>query len=151
MHRSLRCRRSAVVRGCDGTTAAAQAQGQAAAPTTWTGPTMPDGQPDIAGVWDAVVFGSYSLTHPISGNEAFKLAVGGKIETKNPSRIVDPPDGIVPYHPRAAALQKKQQLDAEYPTRPEHIDRRTAASSAASRVPCTPPGPCSCSRADSSS
>ena len=99
-------------------TVVAQAPGASA----WTGPKTVDGQPDVQGVWDADLSGTYSLTHPISGGAAFNLAVGGKIDTKNPSRIVDPADGLVPYQPWAAALQKRQQLDAEYPTRPEHID-----------------------------
>ena len=41
---------------------------------------------------------------------------------KNPSRVVDPPDGKVPYQPWAATL-RQQQMDNEIgATRPEHID-----------------------------
>ena len=41
---------------------------------------------------------------------------------KNPSRVVDPPDGKVPYQPWAAAL-RQQQMESEIgATRPEQID-----------------------------
>jgi hypothetical protein len=39
-----------------------------------------------------------------------------------PSRIIDPPDGLVPYQPWAAARRNQQAIDYDTPTKPEHID-----------------------------
>jgi hypothetical protein len=38
------------------------------------------------------------------------------------SRIVDPPDGKIPYQPWALELKKTQDYDLEYPTKPWHVD-----------------------------
>ena len=78
---------------------------------------LSDGQPDVQGIWGAVLAGSVSLTNPISVNEDFE-----KQNVRRPSRIIDPPDGLVPYQPWAAALRNKQAIDYAQPTRPEHID-----------------------------
>jgi hypothetical protein len=94
----------------------------AAAANTWTGPRTPDGQPDVEGTWDAVISGSFSLVTPMAGGGRFNLLAAGKELPKNPSRIVDPPDGRVPYQPWAAALQQGQERDVDNPTRPWHID-----------------------------
>lgn len=82
---------------------------------------LADGQPDVQGIWSAVNGGSTSLTNPISGGADFERRVTG-VEVHLPSRIIDPPDGQVPYQPWAAARQKQQGYDYEHPTKPEHID-----------------------------
>src|SRR6202158_1807915 len=87
----------------------------------WPPDHLPDGQPDVQGIWSAVNGGSTSLTNPISGQADFDRQVTG-VESHVPSRIIDPPDGQVPYQPWAAALQKQQAHDYDHPTRPEHID-----------------------------
>jgi len=87
----------------------------------WPPQKLSDGQPDVQGIWAAVNAGSTSLTNPISGGEDFDRRVSGA-DIKRPSRVVDPPDGLIPYQPWAAARQKRQELDYERPTRPEHID-----------------------------
>lgn len=102
----------------------AQAQGGAAnrpASKPWPPQKLSDGQPDVQGVWAAVNAGSTSLTNPISGGEDFDRRVSGS-DIKRPSRVIDPPDGLIPYQPWAAARQKRQESDYERPTRPEHID-----------------------------
>jgi hypothetical protein len=77
----------------------------------------PDGQPDVQGIWGATRAGSVSLTNPISAAQDFENA-----DLKLPSRIIDPPDGQVPYQPWAAAKRKQQAIDYAWPTKPEHID-----------------------------
>ena len=44
------------------------------------------------------------------------------VDIKLPSRIIDPPDGQVPYQPWAAAKRAQQAIDYAWPTKPEHID-----------------------------
>jgi len=87
----------------------------------WPPQRLADGQPDVQGIWAAVNAGSTSLTNPISGGEDFDRRLSGE-NIRRPSRIIDPPDGLLPYQPWAAAKQKQQESDYEHPTRPEHID-----------------------------
>jgi hypothetical protein len=101
-----------------------QAPGGAAnrpASKPWPPQKLSDGQPDVQGIWAAVNGGSTSLTNPISGGEDFDRRVSGE-NIRRPSRVIDPPDGLLPYQPWAAARQKRQESDYERPTRPEHID-----------------------------
>jgi hypothetical protein len=105
----------------------AQVPGSAASPqvsgsSTWSGPRTPDGQPDVEGTWDALISGSFSLVTPMAGGGRSSLIMAGKPLPRNPSRIIDPPDGRVPYQPWAAALQQAQEKDIDEPTRPWHID-----------------------------
>jgi hypothetical protein len=111
-----------------GTTALAQPQGQQgnaraqpAQTTPWKPAHLLDGQPDVQGMWSSVLGGTVSLTNPVTGGADFDQRITGKF-SKNPSRIIDPSDGKVPYQPWAAALQARQQAEWENPTRPEHID-----------------------------
>jgi len=94
---------------------------QAVAPRPWPPEHLADGQPDVQGIWSAVSGGSTSLTNPISGQADFDRKITG-VEPHVPSRIIDPPDGQIPYQPWAAAKQKQQASDYDHPTRPEHID-----------------------------
>ena len=87
----------------------------------WPPVRLTDGQPDVQGMWSAVNGGSTSLTNPISGGADFDRRVTG-VEARAPSRIIDPPDGQLPYQPWAAARQKQQNSDYDRPTKPEHID-----------------------------
>ena len=94
---------------------------RAAVARPWPPERLPDGQPDVQGNWGSVLGGSVSLTNPISGGQDFERRVTGE-DIHNPTRIIDPPDGQVPYQPWAAARQKQQAYDYEHPTKPEHID-----------------------------
>ncbi len=102
-----------------------QGQGGAAnrpaASKPWPPQKLSDGQPDVQGIWAAANGGSTSLTNPISGGEDFDRRVSGE-NIRRPSRVIDPPDGLLPYQPWAAARQKRQEADYERPTKPEHID-----------------------------
>jgi hypothetical protein len=108
---------TATLRGQDGRATAPPAS----APRPWPPQRLPDGQPDVQGIWAAANAGSTSLTNPITGGEDFDRRVTGTT-IRRPSRIVDPPDGQVPYQPWAAARQRQQESDYEHPSRPEHID-----------------------------
>jgi len=103
-------------------------QGAAARPQTapkpWPPALTPDGQPDVQGSWRPVIGGTHSLDPAKSGAADFDERIGG-VAKPNPSRIVDPPDGHIPYQPWAAALQKKLEAAYENPTRPEHLDTQT--------------------------
>jgi hypothetical protein len=99
--------------------------GKAAAATRYEPPRRPDGQPDIQGVWGASPTGTFDLTDPKTGGgriqELVDLAAGKPSKTK-PSRVVDPPDGRIPYQPWAAAHQREMQSNVDHPTKREHID-----------------------------
>jgi hypothetical protein len=105
-------------------TVVGQQRGGAGAPAVsrpWPPERLPDGQPDVQGLWSAVNAGSTSLTNPVSGGADFDRRATG-VEARVPSRIIDPPDGQLPYQPWAAARVKQQGEDYRKPTKPEHID-----------------------------
>jgi hypothetical protein len=87
----------------------------------WPPARLADGQPDVQGIWAAQQGGSVSLSNPISGGADLQRRITGK-DIRVPSRIIDPPDGQVPYQPWAAARQKQQESVYDRPTKPEHID-----------------------------
>ncbi len=95
-----------------------------ASPRPWPPALTPDGQPDVQGSWRPVLGGTQSLDPAKSGAADFEERITGVVKI-NPSRIVDPPDGHIPYQPWAAALQKGLAAVYENPTRPEHIDSQT--------------------------
>jgi hypothetical protein len=81
------------------------------APTKpWWGKRLPDGQPELPqGIWRA----AEPQTRYID------VAPPGSVMV---SRVVDPPDGLIPYQPWARELKKTQDFDLEHPTKPWHID-----------------------------
>ena len=93
----------------------------AVAARPWPPARLADGQPDVQGLWSAINAGSLSLTNPISVGVDFDQRVTGK-DLRLPSRIIDPPDGQLPYQPWAAARKKEQASAYDHPTKPEHID-----------------------------
>jgi hypothetical protein len=94
------------------------------APRPWPPALLVDGQPDVQGSWRPVLGGTQSLDPAQSSAANFEERLTGVVK-RNPSRIVDPPDGHIPYQPWAAALQKGLEAVYENPTRPEHIDTQT--------------------------
>jgi hypothetical protein len=98
----------------------------------WTGKRRPDGQPDVQGFWLTAVYGMGCLSNPKTGPGCKPENMGnrggggrgGRAADNTPaaSRIIDTPDGQVPYQPWAKA--KQQYLIANYfePTRTEFID-----------------------------
>ncbi len=100
------------------------ASSAATAKSRWIPKRLPDGQPDVRGFWVAKVYGMGCLTDPRSGPGCVPDFVRGdrKPPPKAASRIIDTPDGEIPYQPWAK--EKQQYLLANYfePTRPEFLD-----------------------------
>ena len=90
----------------------------APAKAAYVQPRTPDGQPDIRGFWRSVPFGTYSLEdmslQGLGGGDFFTKIPGG-------SRIVDPPDGKIPYKPWAAA-KAKDIYDHHMDPKPYQLD-----------------------------
>lgn len=98
----------------------------AAANTAWP-PRRPDGQPDVQGFWVTVVYGMSCLKDPTRGVGCFDAQDGPSDRPRAPrtpaaSRIIDTPDGEIPYQPWAR--QRQQYLLTNYfePTKPEFLD-----------------------------
>jgi hypothetical protein len=107
--------------------ALAQAPNSEAAKVTpaWTPAHLPDGQPDVRGYWVAKVYGMGCLTNPRSGPgcvDEFETRGSRPKPPKAASRIIDTPDGEIPYQPWAR--QKQQYFLKNYfePTRQEFLD-----------------------------
>ena len=96
-------------------------QGQSLPARPWPPARLPDGQPDVQGFFGPVITGTQSVTNPTTGGAEFNQRITGVVE-RNPSRVVDPVDGRIPYQPWAAAKQTQQASDWDHPTRIEHVD-----------------------------
>jgi hypothetical protein len=103
-------------------TAAPASSTAATVPTKpWTQAHTPDGQPDWQGFWRANPGGD---TYDISGmapRPDSDLQGDGKKRAPI-RRIVDPPDGNIPYQPWAAAKAANTASHVDNPTKPEYID-----------------------------
>ncbi len=101
-----------------------QEEATPSATAPWPPAELPDGQPDVQGVWRPVARGTQSIVRAMSSGDYFRQLMGDDIPER-PSRIIDPENGQVPYQPWAAALQQELEAVYESPTRPEHIDTQT--------------------------
>ncbi|HKC56967.1 MAG TPA: hypothetical protein VKC35_12625, partial [Vicinamibacterales bacterium] len=90
----------------------------------WPPAKTADGQPNVEGTWRPVSGGTHSLDPALSSAQEFDQRITGVIK-RNPSFVVDPPDGHIPYQPWAASLRKNLEANYENPTRPEHVDTQT--------------------------
>jgi len=81
----------------------------------WSGPRLPDGQPDIQGHWSNTIGNHNNLTDPQGGGR------GARAE-RAPSRVSDPPDGQVPFQPWARARQEEFRAHLEDPIRSEYVE-----------------------------
>ncbi len=91
-------------------------------------PAVAQGGRDLQGFWTAAVAGTYDLTDPRGGEirvEEVAAAARGVVRKANPSRVIDPPDGRIPYQPWARDKHANLRANADNPTRPEHIDTQT--------------------------
>jgi len=81
-----------------------------AATQPWRGKRLPDGQPELPqGIWRVVEPQTRYIDKPPAGSVMA-------------SRVVDPPDGLIPYQAWAREIKKTQNDDLEHPTKPWHID-----------------------------
>jgi len=88
-------------------------------------PPAPAGQPNLQGDWDPETSGTYDTTDPRTGGSRLDEIINeqaGKIRIAKPSRVIDPPDGKIPYQPWAAQKQRELATHVDTPTQPEHID-----------------------------
>ena len=95
----------------------------AAAPVKpWEGKFLPDGQPELAkGVWRA----SQGATRYIDSPQPGFLKA---------SRVVDPPDGKIPYLPWAREVKKLADYYLDNPTQPWHVDTQARCVSTVPRM-----------------
>jgi hypothetical protein len=93
-------------------------------------PMLGAAEPNIEGYWDPEIGGTYSLTNPSRGN----VDRPGDREqgVQKASRVVDPPDGQIPYQPWARIKQQYIQANIKNPVKPEFIDTQAR---------CLPGGP----------
>jgi hypothetical protein len=50
---------------------------QTSGASAWQPARLSDGQPDVEGVWGAVLAGAFSLTNPMTGGDDFAQRLGG--------------------------------------------------------------------------
>jgi hypothetical protein len=96
------------------------AAGQVPAANRWNPPRLPDGQPDMQGVWVSDAVGA---DHSVEdGRDPESDIIQHRAAVQTPIMIVEPADGRIPYRPEAAAKRRKLLADIFTPTKPEHID-----------------------------
>ncbi len=96
------------------------ATGQVPAANRWNPRSLPDGQPDIQGLWISDAVGA---AHSVEdGRDPESDIIQGRVGERNPIVIVEPADGRIPYQPAAAAKRGRLLADIFTPTKPEHID-----------------------------
>jgi hypothetical protein len=102
------------------------ASGQAPAASRGNLPRLADGHPDMQGHWISDAIGA---AHSVEdGRDPDADTIQGRVDERNPSVIVDPPDGRIPYQPAAAARRNELLADIFTPTRPEHVDPHVRAT-----------------------
>jgi hypothetical protein len=89
-------------------------------------PRLPDGQPDMQGLWVAdAVGGAHSLE---DGRDPDTDVIQGRVGEENPIILIDPSDGRLPYRPEAAARRTQLLWDIETPTLRAHVDPHVRAT-----------------------
>jgi hypothetical protein len=95
------------------------------ASAAWTGPRLPDGQPDVQGFWSNTIGNHNNWTDPqggLPGDPATRNRPQRPRNERAPSRVVDPPDGQVPFQPWARARQQEFLANFHNPTQPQYIE-----------------------------
>jgi hypothetical protein len=102
------------------------AAGQGPAASRGNLPRLADGHPDMQGHWISDAIGA---AHSVEdGRDPDADTIQGRVDERNPSVIIDPPDGRIPYQPAAAARRNELLADIFTPTRPEHVDPHVRAT-----------------------
>ena len=101
------------------------AQTLAAGDKTWTPSLTADGQPDIQGFWanQGRRLATYNVQAMEGASDTHTLISG--VQSDAHSRIVDPPDGKIPYLPWAQAKRQDIFDNHNNPTKWEHVDPHT--------------------------
>lgn len=85
---------------------------------------LPDGQPDMQGLW---VHAAGLATHSVEdGSDPEEEIITGT-GYPNPIVVVEPADGRIPYQPAAAARRNEFLANTDTPTKLEHIDTHSRA------------------------
>ena len=95
------------------------------APAVWSPKILADGQPDVRGFYKPETAGTYSLIRPRRGVGVEDQAKWEKLKADHDvskSRVIDPPDRLVPYQPWARAKQKEIEDNMYNWVLPRHID-----------------------------
>lgn len=89
----------------------------------WTGPRLPDGQPDVSGFWSNTISNHSNFTDPQAGPPG-EPSAAAKLprDQRAPSRVSDPADGQIPYLPAARALQEDFARNFPDPVKPRYIE-----------------------------
>jgi hypothetical protein len=94
-------------------------------PGKWTGPRLPDGQPDVQGHWSNTVANHNNWTDPQGGVPGDPNPPRRQLPPRDqraPSRVTDPPDGQVPFQPWARSAQQDFLQHFHNPTEPQYIE-----------------------------
>ncbi|WP_298194579.1 hypothetical protein [Novosphingobium sp.] len=93
------------------------------AASAWTGPRLPDGQPDVSGFWSNTISNHSNFTDPQAGPPG-EPSAAAKLprDQRAPSRVSDPADGQIPYLPAARALQEDFAKNFPNPVKPRYIE-----------------------------
>jgi hypothetical protein len=98
----------------------------------WTGPRLPDGQPDVSGHFSNTIGNHNNLTDPQGpfgaddeGPPREPRPNARQPKPRNeraPSRVSDSPDGQVPFQPWARAKQQEFMKYLNNPIKPEYVE-----------------------------
>lgn len=92
----------------------------------WSGPRLPDGQPDVQGHWSNTIGNHNNFTDPNGGlpfdTSGRPRQPAGNRADRAPSRVSDPADGQIPFQPWALAKVKEFQQNFHNPVKPEFIE-----------------------------
>lgn len=83
----------------------------------WLGPRLADGQPDVQGHYSNRIANHNNFEDPQGGRRD-----AGPRSERAPSRVTDPPDGLIPYQPWARAAQQEFAANFNNPTEEWHIE-----------------------------
>ena len=96
------------------------AAGQTPAAGRWNPSRLPDGQPDMQGLWISDAVGA---AHSVEdGRDPDSDIIQGRVGESNPSVMADPANGRIPYRTEAAARRTGLLADIFTPTKLEHVD-----------------------------
>jgi len=98
---------------------------QTPAASRWNPPRLSDGQLDMQGLWIADAVGA---AHSVEdGRDPDADIIQDRIGERNPTVIVEPADGRIPYQSAAAAKRRELLVGIFTPTNWEHVDPHVRA------------------------
>lgn len=90
----------------------------------WTGPQTPDGQPDVRGQWNKSWSGSNGANFDLEeGIDPEEIKLTGRDPKSFPRpKVVQTPDGRIPYQPWARVLREESRRHVLNPAKVVHVD-----------------------------